>query len=67
MNRFQLLLIALITFTCASCSFYYPKYFMNVWKNELNKVQANYTIVSGLENQRLENGLNTVKAFLMNY
>ena len=29
MNRFQLLLIALITFTFASCSFYYPKYFIN--------------------------------------
>lgn len=42
------------------------EHFMNVWKNELNKVQAKYTIVSGLDNQRLENGLNTVKAFLMN-
>jgi hypothetical protein len=39
---------------------------MKVWKKELSSIEANYSIVSGLENQRLENGLKAVKSFLIN-
>jgi NadR type nicotinamide-nucleotide adenylyltransferase len=42
------------------------EHFMKVWKKELSSIEANYSIVSGLENQRLENGLKAVKSFLIN-
>lgn len=36
-------------------------HFMQVWKEELNALQAEYEIISGREDARLQNGLNAVK------
>ncbi len=36
-------------------------HFMQVWKEELKALQAEYVIISGLEEARLQNGLNAVK------
>lgn len=38
-------------------------HFMQVWKEELNALQAEYEIISGLEETRLQNGLNAVKKY----
>ncbi|MFD1631186.1 AAA family ATPase [Pseudopedobacter beijingensis] len=38
-------------------------YFFNVWKNELESINANYAEVGGLED-RLSNAINTVELFL---
>lgn len=40
------------------------QHFMNIWKQELNTLNADYTIVSGLNKERLSNGLEAVKNFL---
>jgi hypothetical protein len=37
---------------------------MDIWKNELTALNAQYRIISGLGEQRLENGLRAVKDFL---
>lgn len=39
-------------------------HFMEIWKNELKAIDAQYCIISGLGEQRLENGLTVVKDFL---
>ena len=39
-------------------------HFMQVWKDELHAIQAHYEIISGLDEARLQNGLNTVKKHL---
>ncbi|WP_164112623.1 MULTISPECIES: AAA family ATPase [Sphingobacterium] len=39
-------------------------YFMEIWKKELESLQADYKIISGSGNQRLENGLEVCKEFL---
>lgn len=41
-------------------------YFMEIWKNELNTLRANYKVISGSGNKRLENGLEVCKQFLDN-
>jgi NadR type nicotinamide-nucleotide adenylyltransferase len=40
------------------------EHFMEIWKSELNAINANYRLISGLGDQRLENGLHAVKDFL---
>lgn len=39
-------------------------HFMEIWKGELTALHAQYRIVSGLGEQRLENGLRAVNDFL---
>lgn len=39
-------------------------HFMQVWKDELHAIQAHYEIISGLDEARLQNGLNAVKIHL---
>ncbi len=39
-------------------------HFMEIWKGELTSLHAQYRIISGLGEQRLENGLRAVKDFL---
>ena len=39
-------------------------HFMQVWKDELHAIQAHYEIISGLDEARLQNGLNAVKKHL---
>lgn len=36
------------------------EHFMDVWKKELTELRANYTVISGLGNSRLQNGLDAV-------
>ena len=39
-------------------------HFMEVWKKELQAIKANYEIISGLDEARLQNGLNAIKKHL---
>lgn len=39
-------------------------HFMQVWKDELANLKANYEVISGLDQQRLQNGLQAVKKYL---
>ena len=39
-------------------------HFMQVWKDELANLKANYEVISGLDQQRLHNGLQAVKKYL---
>ena len=44
----------------------FPKlreHFMEVWHNELNAIKGNYTVVSGLGDERYENAWGAVKLF----
>ncbi|NGF54904.1 ATP-binding protein [Parapedobacter sp. SGR-10] len=36
-------------------------HFLEIWKKELKAIEANYTMISGLEKERLENGLKAIK------
>lgn len=40
------------------------EHFLQIWKDELSAIQANYQLVSGLDEERLNNGLLAVKEFL---
>lgn len=40
------------------------EHFMQVWQQELNRLQANYKIISGTDQQRLDNGLQCCKDFI---
>lgn len=40
------------------------EHFMAVWKDELTKLNADYAIISGLENERLRNGARALSTFL---
>lgn len=40
------------------------EYFMGIWKQELENIRANYTIISGQGKDRLNNGLKAAKEFL---
>jgi len=42
------------------------EHFMEIWKKELSTLQANYAVISGLGNQRLENGLKIVQKLFNN-
>lgn len=39
------------------------KHFMDIWEQELNNVNANYEVISGLGTQRLNNGLKATQGF----
>lgn len=39
-------------------------HFMEIWKSELTALNAQYRIISGLDERRLENGLRAAKDFL---
>lgn len=40
------------------------EHFLEIWKKELNSLNANYVLVSGIGEQRLTNGLQACKDFL---
>lgn len=40
------------------------EHFLEIWKKELNAINANYVLVSGIGEQRLTNGLQACKYFL---
>lgn len=39
-------------------------YFMEVWKNELENLNADYTIIRGIGEERYQNGIKAVKDFI---
>ncbi len=39
-------------------------HFMDVWKKELTKLNANYQVISGLDRKRMENGVQAVQNYL---
>ncbi len=41
------------------------EYFMEVWKKELAALDAHYKVISGLGEERYENGIQNVKRFFM--
>ncbi len=42
-------------------------HFMNVWKKELDTINASYTVISGLGKERLERGLKAVKSSIFSH
>lgn len=40
------------------------EYFLSIWKKELDCLQANYHVISGLGNERLNNGLKAVQQYI---
>lgn len=40
------------------------EHFMKIWKKELDALNAKYTIISGLNDQRLQNGLQVTRKFI---
>ncbi|WP_256010792.1 AAA family ATPase [Desertivirga xinjiangensis] len=40
------------------------EYFMNIWHKELQALNANYTVISGSDEQRLQNAIYTVNQYL---
>ena len=42
------------------------EHFMNIWKDELTTLGANYSIISGLDEARMENAWNRIQEFLKN-
>jgi nicotinamide riboside kinase len=42
------------------------EYFMNVWHAELQALNANYTLISGNDRERLANAISAVDYFLTN-
>lgn len=43
------------------------EYFLEQWKLELNNIKANYSMISGLGEQRFKNGLQHCKDFIKNH
>ena len=39
-------------------------HFMNIWHQELNALQANYAVISGTEEERLDNAIKAIDDFL---
>jgi NadR type nicotinamide-nucleotide adenylyltransferase len=39
-------------------------HFMNIWHQELKSLGANYTVISGSDNQRLSNAISAIEQFL---
>ena len=39
-------------------------HFMNIWHQELNALQANYAVISGTEEERLDNAIQAIDDFL---
>lgn len=40
------------------------EYFMEVWRKELKAINANYKVVSGIEDERLKNAVEVIDDFL---
>lgn len=40
-------------------------YFMDVWRKELKAINANYTVVAGIDNKRLENAIAAIDGFML--
>lgn len=43
------------------------EHFMNIWHQELKTLNANYTLISGMGEERLQNARQAINTFLNNY